>query len=727
MALPTTTSRTRTLLTGAAAAALSLGLVGSASAQNSQLDPTFGTVNEGQGFGSTSNTIQAGGTINASSIASSCNGFIADAPDLVVDYSGADGLLIEARSQFDTTIIVQTPAGATLCNDDFDGLNPGVQTASNESGSFFVWVGTFEPIQNNTFPDADIIISELSVTQRPAPTTPPTPGGTFDIVSTPTFGSINLSDLSQDHSITLQAGGTLEAFSVNQGCAGFVADVPDYVIDYAGGRVPMSIAVNSETDTTLVVIAPDGQVYCNDDDFDLNPAVTINGATAGSYTIYVGTYTPLENSFYPDATLTVSSSGAQQQAPTGILERARQNPTFGSTQLSAGFGAHAIDIRAGGLMQAGDLDPTCNGFVADAPDYVVNYNGDMALRITATSQDDTTMAVVTPDGQVICNDDFSGFNPGLITSENLAGEYAIWIGTFNAIQNETYPATSIAVEEVSTNKAQPSGAITSISLTAGFTPDPFTTVLAAGGVQDASSVDPACYGNIAAQPDFVLNYTAGDWPLRVFVTSDTDTTLLMRTPSGEVLCNDDADGLNPAIALQSPQSGLYEVFIGTYDASGGNPNATLAITEILDEKVLPEGALTDTNVTLGMIRQDFDLLAGGSFPAFDNFGGNCNGYVATNPDFFAYVEEAGVDVEMTVRSAEDTTLVVRAPDGQLICDDDSGGDANPLVLLENAQTGAYEVWLGTFSSVGHAPATLSLRDINADTRTAPNVPGGGKK
>ncbi len=725
MALSNHTVRTRKLFTGVATAALSLGFIASASAQNSQLDPTFGTITEAQGFGSTDITIQAGGDIDASSIAGTCNGFIADAPDLVVDYSGPNGLLIEARSEADTTIVVQTPAGATLCNDDSNGLNPAVETAGGETGSFAIWVGTFDPIQNNTYPDADVTVSELSFAQPTAPPTP-TPVGTFDTVSAPTFGSVSLSDLNQEHTIGLQAGGAIEAFSVNQACAGFVAEVPDYVIDYAGGRVPMTIAADSEADTTLVVIAPDGQVYCNDDDFDLNPAVTINGAAAGSYTVYVGTYAAIENDFYPDATLTISS-GSAQQTGGGILERARQTPTFGSTQLNAGFGAHAVDVQAGGFLEGIEFGETCNGFFADAPDYVVNYGGDMALRITATSQEDTTMAVVTPDGQVLCNDDFSGLNPGLVTPDGAAGDYAIWIGTFSEIQNETYPETSLAIEEISTTKVQPSGAITSISLTAGFTPDPFTTVLAAGGALDASTIDPACYGSIASEPDFVLNYTAGDWPLRIFVTSDADTTLLMRTPGGDVLCNDDADGLNPSLALQNPESGRYEVFIGTYDPSGGNPDATLAVTEILDQKELPEGALTETNVTLGMTRREFDLLAGGSFPAFDTFGSNCNGYVASNPDFLAYVDDAGIDVEMTVRSAEDTTLVVRAPDGQLICDDDSGGDFNPLVVLESAQIGAYEVWLGTFSSVGNAPAALSVRDINADTGTAPNVPGGGKK
>ncbi|MFK7791687.1 MAG: hypothetical protein AB8B88_03345 [Devosiaceae bacterium] len=871
----------RTLLSGVALAALSLGmsvsLATNATAQNSQLAPTFGTFTESEGFGSFSLTIQAGGDIDASGVAPGCNGFIADAPDIVFDYSGQASVFIEGNANVDTTMLVEAPDGQIICNDDFNELNPGMQTAFGEPGRYAVWIGTYEPIQNNTFPDADIVVTEAAVNPPPVtptqgvagtgfdaqaapgfgeisvtrgfgqqtftlqaggavdafatnsacagfvaevpdyvinysdnsaaldiavastqdttlvvvgpdgtiycndddidlnpalsianpeggnyavwvgtfspiendfypdasltiatgpgntpPTvpgvTPPASGGGFDVSGTPTFGRISLSDLAAGHSITLQAGGNMDAFNANNACAGYVADTPDYVIDYAGGRGPMTIASTSEVDTTLVVVGPDGTVYCNDDAVDLNPAVTINSASAGAYSIFVGTFSPIENDFYPDTVLSVSGTSGTTTAPSnGILDRARLAPAFGSVSLRSGFAPHNVDIQAGGFEDASAFGNFCNGFVADAPDYVVGFGGGDNLRITATSDDDTTMVVVTPSGEVLCNDDFNGLNPGLITNDGAAGDYAIWIGTFGAIQGDAYPTASLLVEEISANKVQPSGAITSVNLTAGFTPDPFTTTLAAGGVVDASTVDGFCYGNIAAQPDFVLNYTSGDWPLRVFVDSAADTTLLMRTPSGEVLCNDDADGLNPALSIATPVSGLYEIFIGTYASAGDYPDATLAITELLDDKVLPDGALTETNLGFGTTWQDFDLLAGGSFEAFSTFGGNCNGFVAGNPDFITFVEDAGVDVEMTVRSAEDTTLVVRGPNGQVTCDDDSGGDLNPLVLLSGAQAGTYEVWLGTFGTAGNAPATLSVRDANADAGTVPNVPGGGKK
>lgn len=883
MAFPTSTALTKHLLTGVATTALSLGLVASASAQNSTLAPTFGDTVQSQGFGSTSITIQAGGDIDATNFGG-CSGFIADAPDYAIDYNGQFGLQIEASSNEDTTIVVEMPDGGIFCNDDFSGLNPGVQMVGNEPGRYAIWVGTFNAIANNTYPDADIIISEITgPTPRPTPTPTPTPSagldrfalpafgtiavtsgfgtqsfdmqaggdvdayafdnrcagyvasvpdyvieyqgqagssldisatsgddttllvmdpngnvfcnddangtldpalsisnpsagdyavwvgtfssaggnnfpeavltvssnaagttpprptpttGSFDTSSAATFGSVNLgSDLSAGHSITLQAGGNIDAFNVNQACNGWVADVPDYVISYAGGRTPMTIGVESDADTTLVVITPDGQVLCNDDDIDLNPGITVNNPGPGDYTVYVGTYLPIENDFYPDALLSVS--GGQQGRPLtppvnpgnpgNFNQRALQTPTFGSVNLANGFANHAVDLQAGGALEGFEFGGSCNGYVADAPDYIINYGGGSDLQISATSQDDTTMTVITPSGEVLCNDDFGDLNPGMFINDAGAGSYAVWVGTYLPIENDVYPNATLSVSEVSDNKVQPSGAITSTSLTAGFTPDPFTTVLAAGGPIDAGSIDGACNGFIASEPDFRLNYTSGDWPLRVYVQSDSDTTLLMRTPSGEVMCNDDFDGLNPSLSLADPASGTYEVFIGTYDPTGGNPNATLAVTELLDQKDLPPGAVVEANVNPGMAREDYELLAGGSFLAFETLDQACGGYIASEPDFLAFVALDNIDIEMTVRSAEDTTLAVRTPTGQFICDDDAGGDFNPLITLLSATPGAYEIWLGTFSSVGHAPATLSIRDLNAGSTTAPNVPGGGKK
>ncbi len=119
----------------------------------------------------------------------------------------------------------------------------------------------------------------------------------------------------------------------------------------------------------------------------------------------------------------------------------------------------------------------------------------------------------------------------------------------------------------------------------GFTPDPLEYPLTAGGGFDSSALTTAdgssCNaGNIATSPDITIQYTAGSYPLRFYVdTPDTDTTLAVNAPDGTWYCVDDFSGLHPAIDFASPQSGQYDIFVGTYH-EGDYPQVTLKVTEL---------------------------------------------------------------------------------------------------------------------------------------------------
>jgi hypothetical protein len=91
-----------------------------------------------------------------------------------------------------------------------------------------------------------------------------------------------------------------------------------------------------------------------------------------------------------------------------------------------------------------------------------------------------------------------------------------------------------------------------------------------------------CRGFISSNPDARLVFnTDGDLPLIISVDSNTDTTLVINTPDGRFLCDDDGGerGLNPSIRLNRPQSGRYEIWVGSYRA-GENARARLHISEV---------------------------------------------------------------------------------------------------------------------------------------------------
>ena len=121
----------------------------------------------------------------------------------------------------------------------------------------------------------------------------------------------------------------------------------------------------------------------------------------------------------------------------------------------------------------------------------------------------------------------------------------------------------------------------SVSLNNGFTPDPHRVSITAGGSIDAYEDTPlpeACVGMISDAPDYEVSYSAGSLPLVFRTLSSVDTTLIINGPDGSWSCDDDSYGdLDAEVRFNRPQSGTYDVWVGTF--GGSTAAATLLITE----------------------------------------------------------------------------------------------------------------------------------------------------
>ncbi|MEO5707662.1 MAG: hypothetical protein ABIT10_05670 [Alteraurantiacibacter sp.] len=119
-----------------------------------------------------------------------------------------------------------------------------------------------------------------------------------------------------------------------------------------------------------------------------------------------------------------------------------------------------------------------------------------------------------------------------------------------------------------------------VTLNSGFANDPYNVSVQSGGSIDSSGIGSPCTGFIASAPDVRLNYQSGSLPLYLSTTSDADTTLIVNAPDGQWYCDDDTgEGLNPLVVFAKPQSGQYDIWIGTY-ASADFRAATLHISEL---------------------------------------------------------------------------------------------------------------------------------------------------
>lgn len=148
-----------------------------------------------------------------------------------------------------------------------------------------------------------------------------------------------------------------------------------------------------------------------------------------------------------------------------------------------------------------------------------------------------------------------------------------------AVAASVFAMTSVAVAQ--DMNATP--AYGSVTLNTGFTPDPHSVSLTAGGSIDASTAPllagKGCLGKIANAADFELTYTAGStFPLTIRVESSSDTTLVVNAPDGSWYCADDVEGVNPVLVWATPPSGVYDIWVGTYGDEMAP--ATLLITEL---------------------------------------------------------------------------------------------------------------------------------------------------
>ena len=257
--------------------------------------------------------------------------------------------------------------------------------------------------------------------------------------------------------------------------------------------------------------------------------------------------------------------------------------------ISSGFVPDPIVVEtiAGGADSAADaLADDCVGYLdLETPSYVFEYAaGEYDLAIYAESRlgVDLTLAVTTPAGDIVCNDDYSnasGRAPGIEFAAPESGEYRIWAGVYDSAHEGA--AALLSVTERSLDPWPGTDSVETVE--AGFLPDPKRIELIAGGDESAGVVFGSdCSGWIASGPDYSFRYEAGDHPLRFWVESDADTTLAVTAPSGETICSDDHPlgvGGAPGMEFLSPTTGVYYIRVGAYDIADVGEYAVLAISE----------------------------------------------------------------------------------------------------------------------------------------------------
>ncbi|AKS43050.1 S1 family peptidase [Wenzhouxiangella marina] len=271
-----------------------------------------------------------------------------------------------------------------------------------------------------------------------------------------------------------------------------------------------------------------------------------------------------------------------------------QEPGFGTAELAAGFTPDPLRVAmvSGGQVAVEYLGGDCTGYAAVAPDYRVNWSGsssEFRVFFSATAGGDTTLLINRPDGSWVCNDDAEGgLDPMIVLPEPMEGQYDIWVGSYEAgayVPGELYVTEldlqpgSVQASELDFSAEPFYG---TVSLEAGFIPDPRMIDMEAGGSTDVSYLGSECVGYAASSPDVRLMWSGSSPTLNFFFepSDGGDTSLIVNLPDGSWRCNDDWSGetLNPMIQVSNPAAGQYDIWVGTYEAGPTIPGR-LGITE----------------------------------------------------------------------------------------------------------------------------------------------------
>jgi hypothetical protein len=114
-----------------------------------------------------------------------------------------------------------------------------------------------------------------------------------NVTLSPNFANTSVRGISGGSNLSSELAGRTE--TVTGACAGFIDEQPDHTMQLTQAFNFLSLQVQSNADTTLVVRGPGG-TWCNDDYTDKNPGIA-GQWLSGTYQIWIGSYA--ENVYNP--------------------------------------------------------------------------------------------------------------------------------------------------------------------------------------------------------------------------------------------------------------------------------------------------------------------------------------------------------------------------------------------------------------------------------------------
>ncbi len=261
------------------------------------------------------------------------------------------------------------------------------------------------------------------------------------------------------------------------------------------------------------------------------------------------------------------------------------------------------------------------------------------------------------------------------------------------------------------------------SLAPGFQPSPVTIDVVSGGdvAVKPLALGDNCLGYAAADPDVVVDLAPGFKRVTFLIASSEDTTLIINLPNGSWSCNDDTNGLNPALVYFDAAPGSYQIWIGSYAADTFD-DAVLYLAETGPEALPttatgPDPARDPLYGEISLARgfqpspYAMQVLGGGRSNTAEHLADPaCRGYVSEAPDYSVYLSEDMADLWFSVYSPAAMTILVNGADGRWHCSAGSSS-RDPAISFDYALSGLYDVWVGSLEQGNYAASIFYLTEF----------------
>ena len=496
-----------------------------------------------------------------------------EAADATLD-SGelADAYLLEGRAGsrvsfemnstvIDTYLLVVGPNGALWENDDSAGAtNSGLTFELPRDGNYRVIATSYRAGETGSYELK--AYEESRALTGSGPVVAPTPTVAPPVPATPGTAP-PVAGQTATHTGRLEAGDA-------QLSSGELSDSYTFMFR-AGQRVSLALS-STEFDPYLIVRSPSGRQRDNDDmaEGNLNSALDYDVTESGPHTVLVTSYRSGESGAYQLDLRGAGAAVAGTTAPSTAPNPTPASPTAASPAVAGEWQTHR------GALARGDATLPSGEWVDS---FQFDWQPGQPVRLDLRStQFDSYLIVRTPSGRQEQNDDREPGNVNaaldLVVTE--AGRYTVMVTSYQPGEEGEYSllvrgGTGAAV--ATTNGPQPT---TPVVVTGSNRPTTPAAPVAATAreVRVGETIRGALATGDQQLPSgeltdtHLLRLPAGS-PLRLHLTSTRfDPYLIVRTPAGQQIDNDDIEpgNLSAGIDLPAVETGAYTVIVTSYSA-----------------------------------------------------------------------------------------------------------------------------------------------------------------